>query len=103
MTIHHSRVAKGAALLDEMEPGWYQKIDLDTLSLGSCSTCVIGQLYGYYCERSLIALGLDYESDYIFGFDAQFRNGQYEEETYLTLTSLWREEINQRLQQENNQ
>jgi hypothetical protein len=40
------RVARGAALLDEREPGWWQRIDLDRLYIGSTCDCVLGQLHG---------------------------------------------------------
>lgn len=39
------RVAAGAALLDERQPGWWQRINLDSLDLGSCVGCILGQLY----------------------------------------------------------
>jgi hypothetical protein len=38
------RVAKGAALLDEREPGWDARIDLGRLALTDCGDCVLGQL-----------------------------------------------------------
>jgi hypothetical protein len=38
------RVAKGAALLDEREPGWWRDIDVDRLDLSSPCRCVLGQL-----------------------------------------------------------
>lgn len=33
--------------LDKINPGWYNKINLKTLWIGSPSDCVLGQLYGY--------------------------------------------------------
>jgi hypothetical protein len=39
------RVARGVALLDVMQPGWDQLIDLEALDLGSCTACIIGQVY----------------------------------------------------------
>jgi hypothetical protein len=39
------RVAAGAAWLDEREPGWEGRIDLDALSLGDSCKCVLGQLH----------------------------------------------------------
>jgi hypothetical protein len=42
------RVARGAALLDDQRPGWAGEIDLDWLSMESCTSCVIGQLYADY-------------------------------------------------------
>lgn len=44
------RVRKGAALLDDVAPGWREKIDLSTLDIGDYQQCVLGQLYGTYGE-----------------------------------------------------
>lgn len=41
---YEPRVAKGAAELDRILPGWEQKIDLDELRLESDCNCVLGQL-----------------------------------------------------------
>jgi hypothetical protein len=38
------RVAAGAAWLDQHEPGWVDRIDVDRLSLSSPCDCVLGQL-----------------------------------------------------------
>jgi hypothetical protein len=38
------RVARGAALLDEREPGWWQRIDLGALDMDEPCECVLGQL-----------------------------------------------------------
>lgn len=38
------RVAAGAAFLDEREPGWWQKVDLERISMDSACNCVLGQL-----------------------------------------------------------
>ena len=40
------RVARGAAYLDDEQPGWYQHIDPDTLELSEGRCCVLGQLHG---------------------------------------------------------
>lgn len=40
------RVAAGARWLDEYEPGWVDRIDLESLDLGSCDRCIAGQLLG---------------------------------------------------------
>lgn len=42
------RVRRGAAYLDEVDPGWYQRIDAATLSLSSGRHCVLGQLHGEF-------------------------------------------------------
>jgi hypothetical protein len=47
MTID-DRVAAGASWLDANRPGWWQRINLDTLDLGDPCNCVLGQEYGQY-------------------------------------------------------
>ena len=37
-------VANGAQLLDDVHPGWWRHINLETLHIGSISMCVCGQL-----------------------------------------------------------
>lgn len=39
------RVARGAALLDEREPGWHQRINLERLWMRMTCDCILGQLY----------------------------------------------------------
>lgn len=38
------RVERGARLLDEHFPGWWKRINLDTLRMNRCTQCVVGQL-----------------------------------------------------------
>jgi hypothetical protein len=45
LQIIQKRVTAGAALLDEKMPGWYKKIDLDSLELSDERHCVLGQLF----------------------------------------------------------
>ena len=40
-----ARVARGAALLDEKQPGWVERIDLGALWMRDTCGCVLGQLY----------------------------------------------------------
>lgn len=42
------RVAKGAALLDRVRPGWARQVAPEALCMESCDSCVLGQLYGHY-------------------------------------------------------
>lgn len=37
-------VANGAQLLDEKVPGWWRKIDLDSIQMDECQHCICGQL-----------------------------------------------------------
>lgn len=41
-------VEAGAFYLDENHPGWFKKINLDTLDLSNQCNCVLGQLHGDY-------------------------------------------------------
>jgi hypothetical protein len=53
-------VRNGVDLLNLSVTGWANKIDLSSLYLGACSTCIIGQLFPESkFEDSLLALGLD--------------------------------------------
>lgn len=38
------RVARGAAHLDTVRPGWHEQIDIGTLELKSACRCIMGQL-----------------------------------------------------------
>lgn len=38
-------VARGAAFLDKVTPGWYKRIDLETLNLMEGSNCICGQAF----------------------------------------------------------
>lgn len=41
-----ARVAKGAAHLDQVRPGWFNRIDVGTLTLHDPCGCIVGQLCG---------------------------------------------------------
>lgn len=40
------RVRRGAAYLDDVDPGWHRRVDPATLELSSGSSCILGQLHG---------------------------------------------------------
>ena len=40
------RAIRGALLLDAKEPGWFRKVDLETLDIWSDDHCVLGQVFG---------------------------------------------------------
>jgi hypothetical protein len=42
-----ARVARGAALLDVVRPGWFNRIDVGTLTLHDPCGCIVGQLAGH--------------------------------------------------------
>lgn len=51
-----TRVARGAAHLDVVRPGWFNDIDTGTLTLSSGCRCTLGQVFGDYHE-GLKAMG----------------------------------------------
>jgi hypothetical protein len=73
------RVAAGAAFLDEQWPGWWQRVALDQLDLGSCKRCILGQLSGDY-DDGLTDLGFSDMDAVSFGFN-----------TYIGFDALTRE------------
>lgn len=83
------RAERGAALLDERRPGWWQGIDLGRLDIGSTCNCVVGQVYaagGFGAfTRALYALGVGgWDQDEEHGFDAECSE-------YAELTAAWRD------------
>jgi hypothetical protein len=42
-------ISNGVELLNKINPGWVDKINLEELDMASSSKCIIGQLYGCYC------------------------------------------------------
>ncbi len=101
------RAKRGAALLDEVDSKWWEKIQVDDLHMDSCYRCVIGQLLGSYSYRNQLRAALrltpayDYEWDYAHGFaiptmelDECEENG--DPDAWALLTQCWVEEIEQR-------
>lgn len=114
MDDYTERVARGAALLDEQEPGWAARIDVSRLDLESDCQCVLGQLHGSYrAGASLVfetgedgapnavarACGFIVES-FPYGWDQPSRSRAREAERRdeVNLRAAWREAIEARLQ-----
>lgn len=63
------RVSAGAEMLDALEPGWRDRIDVETFDIYSTTHCVLGQLQGSY-DSGVEYYGLDAgESAREYGFD----------------------------------
>lgn len=96
MESQKSRVAKGAALLDKKKPNWFKRINLDDLQMLSNSSCILGQLGKGDPFKVLKGIGFTYneeeENPVIeqHGFIANRKNR-------VSLSRLWKKEINQRL------
>lgn len=105
-----ARVARGIALLDEMEPDWLDEIELDALNLASVSACVLGRVYGDY-EAGLRTLGMDLDADAepvahgftltVDEYDALRKelgaSPVYSARVFAPLTAAWQEAISARL------
>jgi len=98
------RVAKGAALLDRVEPDWYKHIDRSKLQMDNCITCVLGQCFSLksisaYENTLRDRLGINSfgtrEADH--GFN-QYLPPRGLGDTYHNLTDAWIEEINKRFE-----
>lgn len=61
-------VRRGMTLLDTEEPNWRYIIDLNSLDMSDCEECILGQIYGTYCEGRE-TLGIAGTDDSIYGFD----------------------------------
>lgn len=66
-------MTRGARRLDKVRPGWRGEINWADLRMGSCSRCILGQLWGTY-ETGADAVGVDpWGSEaYDFGFMADY-------------------------------
>lgn len=100
----HDRVRRGAAYLDDVDPGWYRRVDPTTLELSSGSSCILGQLHGDFrmgLSRShLINLSsapraslspVSYGFQCVSGVDDAAQDRDY---TYLN--QAWQEAVRQR-------
>jgi hypothetical protein len=87
------RVARGAALLDEKEPGWRQKVNPELLEMRSECGCIIGQaLDDPVYARGLLRLGIDEEDeDSRHGFDVSPGEGWSWHASYELLQQAWLE------------
>ena len=92
---------RGAAYLDEMDPGWHRRVDADTLELGSGRQCVLGQLHGEFrlgLGRSrLISLSSAPRaslSPVAYGFKCvEGVSDEWQARDYELLTAAWRNAV----------
>lgn len=99
-----SRVQRGAAYLDGMDPEWHRRVDPVTLKLSSGSSCVLGQLHGDFrmglSRSQLIDLSSAPRtslSPVAYGFQCvQGVSDAMQERDYAYLDIAWREAVRQR-------
>lgn len=99
-----SRVARGAAHLDTVRPGWAGRIDTGTLTLHDPCGCIVGQLCrtGFLFLRGLVELGVDEFSPDTLGFEIDDESADWHDLTskikaYQPLQDAWLEAIADRL------
>lgn len=63
------RVARGVRYLDALDPGWFNKVDLDRLEMRSGRDCVLAQVTGESFNRAAARHGLSERQGVRYGFD----------------------------------
>lgn len=85
-----ARVAKGAAILDQARPGWWNRIDVGTLTLSDPCHCIVGQLARV--RNDFDAYEAEWEE--LFGEEGGEEEGVYAtQENYPKLQDVWIEAI----------
>lgn len=100
-----ARAERGAALLDDADPGWAARVNPATLRLGDGQACVLGQLHGEYRRGLGRARVIDLSSApgrFVSPVDLGFQavgdlGGAAEDLDYAFLTRAWREVIEGRV------
>lgn len=98
------RVARGAAYLDEVDPGWHHRVDPASLELADGQFCVLGQLHGDFRlglgRAHLINLSSAPRaslSPVTHGFQCvQNVSDAWQERDYQRLTRAWRAAVRER-------
>lgn len=74
-------VANGVLILDDyFGPGWRENIDTATLDLDSLRDCILGQLFGHYCD-GLAMLGNPQPHETGFSPEEEVNGGRVDLET----------------------
>lgn len=104
MNPYTEEAARGAALLDEKNPGWADRIDLSALSMGNPDRCILGQLYGGFltalvaldmpCQCTCFGESLPENDATSLGFEVGCTaRRSSEDRAYAWLENAWRDEI----------
>lgn len=84
---------RGADLLDDMSPGWFNLVDLNTLEMSLFSTCVLGQVYGEY-GLGMESLGFDINNEVGARYGFHANRGELD---YNRLNASWKALVKARL------
>ena len=97
------RVGYWVEELDRRFPGWYLRVNLETLNVASCSECVLAQVFltyfGSFGVSPLDENGFQYEEVAINSSPCWLASSRYgldPERGYKILTQLWRKAIERR-------
>jgi len=105
------RAARGAAYLDDADPGWHRRLDTGALALEDGERCVLGQLHGRFRaglgRARLFNVGSAPRaslSPVAYGFHC-VRTGDADAERrdYDLLNEAWHDEVHRRQQQDRRQ
>lgn len=99
-----TRVRRGAAFLDDADPGWHRRVEPSALELSSGTHCVLGQLHGDFRmglgRSSLLTLSSAPRpslSPVAHGFQCvQGVSGEAQDRDYEFLTRAWQEAVAER-------
>lgn len=102
------RAARGAAYLDDVDPGWHCRLDLGALALDDGGGCVLGQLHGTFRQglgrARLFSPGSAPRaslSPVAHGFHCVHAgDAKTEERDYALLDEAWQEEVRRRQEQD---
>jgi hypothetical protein len=105
------RAARGAAYLDDVDPGWHRRLDLGALALPDSGSCVLGQLHGTFRQglgrARLFSPGSAPRaslSPVAHGFHCiPADDPETEERDYAFLDKAWQEEVRRRQEQDQEQ
>lgn len=88
--MYEKEVSKGAAWLDQVEPGWHKRVNIKELDLSICKDCCLGQILGV---NASYALNGDDDFAIQRGFNIQNKLFQDDKKHYRLLNSAWIQEI----------
>lgn len=84
------RVSRGAKLLDSLVPGWAHWIDPGLLKIESCTSCVLGQIFGSYMVGYREVVLPQLQPSTYFGFDITIGESRgLRRKNYQELTEAW--------------
>lgn len=97
-----TRAAAGARVMDDVFPGWHDKIDLDRLDMSRTDACVLGQVDAGYWHAvdavkdhpSADAHDVDGNDAFAFGFNLSMEEDK--PVRWLRLDHAWTDEIERR-------